>query len=469
MRLRRERSPPWRSVAALLAWLLAQAASANPVVMISIDGMKPEYVLEADRHGLKVPWLRSLVRSGSYADGVVGVWPTVTYPSHTTLVTGVAPAVHGIYSNQTFDPLHDLQEPWYWYASEIRSETLWQAVHAARRTTASVGWPVTVGADIDFLIPEFWRIPGIARELDPSDRLLIAALSRPAGLIAGLAPSAGPYMMANDNSLEGDAVKTRYSIGILHRHHPAFMTIHLSSLDSTEHAHGPFSAEADAVIEALDELCAQIAQAARAADHQAIIVVVSDHGFMPVVQQLNLAVAFVQAGLITLAPGPAGRTPVISDWQAEPWMAGGMAAIMLKDPQDRELSGTVEKLLRTLASDPANGIAAVRSADQMRSRGGFPDAAFVVEFTPGYYSGAALTGPLVTPMPAGHGGHGYSPENPEMRSALFVAGGGIAAGRDLGLVDMRQIAPTVAALLGVRLPGSTAAPLSVRQLNQGTH
>ena len=75
---------------------------AAPVLLISIDGLKPEYVTEADSRGLKVPYLRTLMRDGAYAEGVTGVWPTVTYPSHTTLLTGVSPAEHGILNNHEF-------------------------------------------------------------------------------------------------------------------------------------------------------------------------------------------------------------------------------------------------------------------------------------------------------------------------------------------------------------------------------
>jgi predicted AlkP superfamily pyrophosphatase or phosphodiesterase len=456
-----------RPVACILAAILgcvgAPWALAAPVLMISVDGMKPEYVLDAAAHDLRVPVLRGMVAAGSHAAGVVGVWPTITYPSHTTLVTGVSPAEHGILNNPEFDPLHRRQEPWYWYASEIRTTTLWQAVHAAHRVTASIGWPVTVGADIDFLIPEFWRIAGRPEELAPSDRLLIAALARPAGLIGALAPAAGPYMMANDTSLEGDAIKTRYAIEVLRRHRPAFMTVHLSSLDDAEHSFGPFSREADADMEALDGQIGALVAAARRANPATVVVVVSDHGFMPVPQRVNLAVPFVQAGLIDLEDGAPGRAPRIRDWRAQPWFAGGMAAIMLKDPQDAATSAQVGTLLRQLAAEPANGIAGVHSREQMRTLGGFPDAAYVVDFLPGYYAGSNTTGPLVTAGPPGHGGHGFSPELPEMRSAFFIAGPGIAAGRDLGIIDMRQIAPTVAGLLGVRLPDARAAALAVRR------
>src|SRR5262249_30398225 len=138
-----------------LAWGPPAAAQAprRPVVMISLDGLRPDYVTEADRHGLRIPTLRGLLRRGSYATGVRGVLPTVTYPSHTTLVTGVAPARHGIYSNAVFDPLGTNQEGWYWYASDIRVPTLWDAARTAGIRTASVNWPVTVGAAITWDIP----------------------------------------------------------------------------------------------------------------------------------------------------------------------------------------------------------------------------------------------------------------------------------------------------------------------------
>jgi predicted AlkP superfamily pyrophosphatase or phosphodiesterase len=136
-----------------------ERAHAAPVLMISVDGLKPEYVLDADAHGLKIPFLRSLLRDGAYARGVTGVWPTVTYPSHTTLLTGVAPAEHGIYNNLEFDPKNTFANAWYWYGQRIRAPTLWQAAHEAGLSTASIGWPVSVGATaVDFLIPEYWRV-----------------------------------------------------------------------------------------------------------------------------------------------------------------------------------------------------------------------------------------------------------------------------------------------------------------------
>ncbi|HEV2763582.1 MAG TPA: alkaline phosphatase family protein, partial [Pyrinomonadaceae bacterium] len=72
-------------------------ATARRALVVSLDGLDARYLRRADEFGLKIPTLRRLMREGVWAEGVVGVYPTVTYPSHTTLVTGARPARHGIY------------------------------------------------------------------------------------------------------------------------------------------------------------------------------------------------------------------------------------------------------------------------------------------------------------------------------------------------------------------------------------
>lgn len=446
----------------LLVSALASRLHAAPVLMISIDGMKPDYITQADSHGLKIPFLRSLVANGTYADGVTGVWPTVTYPSHTTLVTGVWPAEHGIYNNLEFDPEQHFSGDWYWYAAQIRVPTLWHAAHAAGLSTSSVGWPVSVGAkDVDWLIPEYWRTMGPRSNDNPSDRLLIAALTHPLDLFDQLAPAAGPYMMGNDTDIEGDEAKTRYSLEILRRYKPAFMTIHLSSLDESEHMHGPFSPEADQDLEALDGMVARLTQQALAIDPSTVLVLVSDHGFLTLSHGVNLLIPFLQASLIQIDAAAASKTPVIKSWKAQPWMAGGMAPIILHDPNDRETEQQVRAMLDKLAADPENGIVQVLDHAELVKRGGFPDAAFLVVFRQGYYTAPGTSGALITPIPGGKGSHGFSPEFPEMHSSFFAVGKGIAQHRDLGQIDMRQIAPTVAGILHAQLPTAKAEPLHV--------
>lgn len=178
--------------------------------MISVDGMRPDYITQADEHGAKVPNLRRFLKEGTYADGVVGVVPTVTYPSHTTLVTGVWPAKHGIFANTTFDPLRKNLDGWYWYTEDIRVPTLWDAAAAAGRTTASIQWPVTVGAHITWDIPEFWRAS------TPDDAKLLRAVSTP-GLLQEARKDLGEYRGGFDTSAEGDVNRGQYAEWILEK------------------------------------------------------------------------------------------------------------------------------------------------------------------------------------------------------------------------------------------------------------
>jgi predicted AlkP superfamily pyrophosphatase or phosphodiesterase len=134
------------AIASLLAPALPAQQKTPLLLVISVDGLRPDYVTSADAHGSSIPNLRRFLTEGSYAEGVQGVVPTATYPSHTTLVTGVWPAKHGIFAKTTFDPLQKDHQGWYWYAEDIRVPTLWDAAKEAGRTTASIQWPVTAGA-----------------------------------------------------------------------------------------------------------------------------------------------------------------------------------------------------------------------------------------------------------------------------------------------------------------------------------
>jgi predicted AlkP superfamily pyrophosphatase or phosphodiesterase len=434
---------------------------AAPVLMISIDGLKPEYVTHAADYGLRIPTLRRFITDGTYAEGVVAVLPTVTYPDHTTLITGVWPAEHGILNNALFDPERKLSGAWYWYAGDIHVPTLWDAACQAGIGTASVSWPVSVNAvSVDTLIPEYWRSTNPAAGANPQDRELMTAISRPDGLLADMEQRLGPYMMGNDTSVDGDRTRTRFSVDVLQREKPGFMTIHLSSLDESEHLSGPFSEEAETTLEAIDSMVAQLIEVARKNDPRSVVVIVSDHGFARVDHALNLIIPFLQAGLIRLGHD-VGSGSTVTSWEAAPWPASGLAAIMLHNPADTKTRDKVHALLISLASNSANGIARILDPEQIRQMGGFPNAAFVVAMKPGYTLGSATAGALVSDQPLVKGTHGYLPSFPEMHASFFIIGNGIAHARSLGIIDMRQIAPTAAGILGVSLPTAKQPKLNI--------
>jgi len=112
--------------------------AARSVVMVSVDGLMPDYYRRCDELGLHLPTFRWIMREGVYASGVVGVLPSVTYPSHTTLITGVPPRVHGIAGNEIFDPLGRSNGAWQWFADDVRAPSLVSAARARWLTTATI-------------------------------------------------------------------------------------------------------------------------------------------------------------------------------------------------------------------------------------------------------------------------------------------------------------------------------------------
>jgi predicted AlkP superfamily pyrophosphatase or phosphodiesterase len=149
--------------------------SAEHVIVVSIDGLKPEYYLE-DRW--PTPTLRQLLWRGAHARTVRSIFPSLTYPSHTTMATGALPVRHGVWSNTVVEPTEDAT--WLKDASLIRVPALWDVVRAAGGTSAALNWPITAGAAIDWNIPDIW--PG-------SDDKVLQAMSdasNPPGLMQEL-------------------------------------------------------------------------------------------------------------------------------------------------------------------------------------------------------------------------------------------------------------------------------------------
>lgn len=419
------------------------AAEAPPLVVISIDGLNPTPVLEADRLGLRLPNLRRFVSEGTFASGVKGVLPTVTYPSHTTIVTGVAPARHGILYNGPFDPLGKNQEGWYWYSEDLRVPTLWDVAAEAGLTVSNVDWPVTVGARIRWNIVQYWRtdVPDAA-----DDRKLSRLLSTP-GLMAEAEKVLGPYPSGYAYDIAADRRRVAYNTWVLETKRPRLHFTYFSALDEELHLTWPGSPSAGRVLEEIDVLVGQVRSAAeRVGNGRAVVAVVSDHGHVRTTRELRVNEALRAAGLVFL--NQRGQT---TGYKAFAWGSGGSTAIMLKDPADEATRLTVKGILDGLLSLPDSPILRVLDGAAARAEGGFPEAAFVVGVKPDVRITTRMEDPVLGPgLPEGE--HGYLPEIREMDASFFIAGPGIIAGRDLGRVDMRDIAPTLAALLGLHLP-----------------
>ena len=426
---------------------LATTASAAPqaaqpegrsrhVVLISLDGF-PAWAL--DDPYLPVPTLRKLAASGAVASAMRPVNPTVTWPNHTTLVSGVTPAKHGVLYNGLLkrDPgVPPRVEPWLPRDQMVHAPTLYDVAHARGMTTAQVDWvAIQAAPTITWEFPERPAPDGpVAQQLVKSGALTQAELET----------------FATRNIVWRDRIWTDAAIHILATHRPNLMMFHLLSLDSMQHRHGPRTLAATATMALLDAHVAQVVMAIERGGltPRTTFFVVSDHGFKLVKRQIRLNVALAQAGLITIQDGK------LTASQAYVVPEGGSAIVFLTAPDP---TGGLLARARQAITGVEGVDSVVEPSDYARF--GLPQPAAsdqmgVLFVTPkdGYAFTASATGDVVVDAAEGSlGAHGYPATDPELGALFIASGAGIRSGVRLGVIDNVDVAPTMAELLGLSL------------------
>jgi predicted AlkP superfamily pyrophosphatase or phosphodiesterase len=390
----------------LLAALAVPVAAKQPLVVISVDGLDNRYLQNADLMGLKIPNLRRLKREGQYAKGIIGVVPTITWPSHTTMITGVDPVVHGILGNRR--PKSDGGD-YYLSASLIKTPTLIEAVRKAGLTAAAITWPVTVDAPVNWNLPEYFK----RRQGGSMDLESIGSRAKPADLVDKIAAEYPSF----PQEWMDDRTRTLAAVYLLKHEHPDLMLVHLVDLDSEEHENAPFTRQANAVLERTDELIGQILAALPGGSALAIV---SDHGFERVNQMVNLKALAAKQGVMNLAP---------------------MGGIVVAQDQ------AAADFLRNLARKKQYGVGReIPRAEIARFPATLPSSAVAVfEPAEGFMFFGAPNGEVVN-KPAEIGNHGHWPMR--YRSVYVLWGPGISH-ETLPEFSLKDIAGRFANVLGV--------------------
>jgi predicted AlkP superfamily pyrophosphatase or phosphodiesterase len=424
---------------------LARSGS-HRLVVISVDGLRPDLLLRPDDFQLKIPSLRKLVTAGASAEAVESVFPSTTYPAHATLVTGVPPRVHGIYSHlDSRDPSASAR-PWHWFARALKVPTLWDAARRAGLKTASVGWPVSAGGAIDYNIPEIWD-PSAA---DPYQNFEPAVLNSTPGLFEEVKNNL--QSMPPDST--HDTMRTEAALYIWRRYRPHLLLIHLVMYDDMAHHFGPISAEAIAALERTD---AEIARVRKAMGRQSTLVVLSDHGFVPVEKEVAPQVALEQEGLLGRNASGALKLKKLGAIHA-----GGSFAIYWLEPptvqERRALRRTINRVRATGA------VADIVDRNKLRLLGADPDAALILDAARGFYFSDRTDGPLMRDSVSDRGAHGHLPSQPGLEACFVAVGPCIKRGKNLRRIHLTQVAPTLAKILNLP-PGGLASRNSALKLS----
>jgi predicted AlkP superfamily pyrophosphatase or phosphodiesterase len=419
------------------------------VIVVSLDGLMPDTYLHPDAHGLRVPTLRWLMQNGAVSEGMESVFPTLTYPSHTSMVTGVNPGRHGIVSNGTFDPLENDLDSWRWYTEDIRVDPIWNIAERAGYDTALVHWPVTLGAHVKWLLPEFWRAKNV------HDQKLMRVVATPL-LLEGVAREQPDFWSRYVPPNVSDDALTDVALYVLKSGRPRLLFLHLVGVDGAQHRHGIDSPEARAAIESDDrQLSRLFAELGRLGlDRETAVMVVSDHGFRAAGKMVRPCALLREAGLVTLSP--AGK---VLTWKASVLSNSGQAYVYVQDPADYATRETVRAIFAGKQQQANSGIGRVYEADEVRARGGDPSAFLALEAGDDFQFGPGCTTDYVA-QPQYVATHGFDPNRPEMRASLLMVGPGIAHGTVVS-AHLIDLAPTIAAWLGLLMPNVDGTVLRV--------
>lgn len=441
-------------VVSLLLLLAACGSPRGPirhVILISVDGLVPAAYLSPDDYGLQVPTLREMVARGAYSPAVESVFPTLTYPAHTSMATGVRPATHGIVSNYVWDPLDRLRGHWRWYAEDIRVPTLWQAARERGLRTALVYWPVTVGARATAIVPEYWR----TAEGSEEDQKLLRALATP-GLLEEVHrrfPDLYDHLLP---PRVADVPLTHIAVHLVEKLRPHLLLLHIFDVDHYQHSDGPMTGRGLEAIENADRQIARVIEAARNAGiwQSTALVVSSDHGFVAHTRRVRPGIPLAERGLITL--DERGR---VSDWRAWLLSSTGMGMVYVRDENDEATKRAVTEIYSALAAQPASGIGRIFTREQIIALGGDPQAFLAIEPAEGFGFSSGYAGEYSSPT-SSFGLHGLAPDRPGMQASLLVYGPAVGAARIEGarLID---VAPTIAGWLGLRMDHAEGRALAI--------
>ncbi len=215
----------------------------SPLVLISIDGYRHDYI----KRGFS-PNLAKLAADGVRAKAMRPAFPTLTFPNHYSIVTGLYPDHHGIVDNNFYSPItgrkfsyknyQSISDPSWWGGVPI-----WVGAERQGERAATMFWP---GSDvaIDGIRPDYWR--RFNPRVTPDQRVdqVLKWLDLPRGK------------------------------------RPDFVTLYFEQVDHANHHAGPDSAEVDQALQVVDAALGRLIRGLkqRGIYRSSNIIVVSDHG-----------------------------------------------------------------------------------------------------------------------------------------------------------------------------------------------
>ena len=416
--------------------------------VLSLDAL----VREDIDYMMTKPNFRRIMEKRAEVDKVLSVFPSITYPAHTTLMTGCYPGKHGIYNNVPFKDYEDHKKHWYRYSKVIRVEDLFTAAKRAGCTTASVYWPITgCHPDIDYIINEYFFFYPEEDTLEAfknmgANEATLKVINEHRDMIESVRRKEIGYSY--------DRFLMKCACSLIRDVQPDVMLVHNCIPDSARHVHGVFSEELRKGLDRVDEQLGDVVAAMEAAGvyEQTNFIILSDHGQLDFEKRTKINVLLAEGGFLEVAPNGD-----VYDWQAFAQVNGMSASVYLRDPANKKLYDQVYDYLQKLVEEKKWGFTRVYTTEEVKEKYGTYGPFSFMLATDGktavsdVWTADALQVFGADEQRASMATHGYEPElGPQ---PVFMAHGpDFKEGVSIPNAKLVDIAPTLAKVLGQELP-----------------
>ncbi len=421
--------------------------TANHIFVISYDGLSTK---DFDTIST-MPHFGSFLETASYCKKVYSIYPSLTYPAHTTIVTGRYPKNHGIINNTLLQPYRESPD-WYWLRKQIKGDTIYDIAVKAGMKVAALLWPVTGKSKIHYNLPEIfanrpWQNQVMVSLLNGSPIYQIELNKRFGHLRKG---KSQPHL---DNFVHQSLLYT------IKTKKPNLTLTHYTDLDAMRHHYGFDSKEAQLALKRHDERLGEIINAIKDAGiyENSAIIILGDHSSLDENKIINLNVLLKQKGYIE-----EDKKGNIKSYRAIAKNCDGSAYVYLKNKKDLELAQEIHRLLNDF-NDKYKCMDAVYTSIEAEKLGADPTCSFMLEASEGYYFLDGIEGDIIRKIQAGEAGkiphvtintHGYNPYKKDYTTIFMAAGKGIK--RNVVVDNMKLIdeGPTIARLMRQNLKGA---------------
>lgn len=405
------------------------------VIIISLDGIyEDDFEKMCNKSAFK-----ELKSKGAYSKEVTTIYPTLTYPIHTSIITGVYANKHGVIHNNDLQPgVESNKQSWFWYSNEVKRESLFDLAYERNMKTCSLFWPVTGNGKITYNIPEILALEGENQSL----KILKA------GTTNYLLRQELKYSNIRDGIKQPalDKFTTKVAVDTIINKKPNLLAMHLVAVDYLRHGFGVWSKEADDALDVYNDSILEVIDATKKAGtyDDTIFVITTDHGLVDVNTNVYINNILEKNGFITREEGNIEYTAYSQ--------STGLGAFIYVKNNDEIVINKVQSLFENLSKDKKYGIDKVFTKEELRSLNADESYAFALEAKTGFSFKDDFTDYYIKhqkDMGEKYATHGYSPLKEGYKNVFMICGEQIKDNYNIGKMSIVDIAPTVADLLGM--------------------